>query len=518
MSYKPTMLIIMDGWGIGDGRDVTHDAIAMAKTPNVTALSKHFPYTSLQASGEAVGLPEGQMGNSEVGHLNIGAGRVVYQELTRINKAIRQGEFRTNETLLEACQAAKTPGQALHLLGLVSDGGVHSLITHLFALLTLAKEQGVPKVFVHALLDGRDTSPGSALGFVAELEDKLVKEGLGQIATVSGRYYTMDRDNRWDRVEKGYRAMLHSEGFQAESGVKAVQAAFDRGETDEFVEPTVICDDRGKPVGPVRPGDVMIMFNYRTDRMREISHALIDEDFDGFMRQDDKAPGIRLYTMTQYDVSLPVKVVYPPQDLKNTLGEVVSQAGLRQLRIAETEKYPHVTFFFNGGDEAPNPNEDRILIPSPMVATYDLQPEMSAPQIGATVNEKIRSGLYDLIVLNYANPDMVGHSGLMQATIQAVETVDTWVGKNVEEVLAQGGVVLITADHGNAETMWDCDGEGPCTYHSSQPIPFILVGPDFVGRKLRAGGSLQDIAPTILEVMGLEKPCEMTGVSLLYNP
>lgn len=515
MPNKPTMLIIMDGWGIGDGEDPSHDAIAQAKTPNFTALKGQYPYTSLLSSGEAVGLPLGQMGNSEVGHLNIGAGRVVYQELTRINKAIRTGEFRTNAVLTEASRTAKEQNKALHLLGLVSDGGVHSEISHIFALLAMAKEQGAPRVFVHVLLDGRDTPPGSALGFVKELEEKMELDGSGRIATVSGRYYTMDRDNRWERVEKGYRAMLDSEGFLASSGVEAVEAAFARGETDEFVQPTVIIGSDGQPVGPVREGDVMIMFNYRTDRMREISHALIDEEFEGFMRRDDKAPGIQLYTMTQYDATLPVKVAFPPTDLSHTLGEVVSRAGLRQLRIAETEKYPHVTFFFNGGEETPNPNEDRILIPSPKVATYDLQPEMSAPQIGETVNEKIRSGVYDLIILNYANPDMVGHTGLMPATIKAVETVDTWVGKNVEAVLAQGGVVLITADHGNAETMWDCDGDGPCTYHTSRPVPFILVGKEYAGRKLREGGSLQDVAPTILQIMGLEQPAEMTGESLL---
>lgn len=515
MPNKPTMLIIMDGWGIGDGKDPSHDAIVQAKTPNFTALKEQYPYTSLLSSGEAVGLPMGQMGNSEVGHLNIGAGRVVYQELTRINKAIRTGEFRTNAVLTEACRTAREQNKALHLLGLVSDGGVHSEISHIFALLDMAKEQGAPQVFVHVLLDGRDTPPGSALGFVKELEVKMEREGTGRIATVSGRYYTMDRDNRWERVEKGYRAMLDSEGFRASSGGEAVEAAFARGETDEFVQPTVIIGSDGQPVGPVRAGDVMIMFNYRTDRMREISHALVDEEFEGFMRRDGKAPGIQLYTMTQYDATLPVKVAFPPTDLSHTLGEVVSRAGLRQLRIAETEKYPHVTFFFNGGDETPNPNEDRILIPSPKVATYDLQPEMSAPQIGETVNEKIRSGVYDLIILNYANPDMVGHTGLMPATIKAVETVDTWVGKNVEAVLAQGGVVLITADHGNAETMWDCDGEGPCTYHTSRPVPFILVGKEYAGRKLREGGSLQDVAPTILQIMGLEQPAEMTGESLL---
>jgi 2,3-bisphosphoglycerate-independent phosphoglycerate mutase len=523
------MLIIMDGWGLGDGLEPEGNAIAQAHTPNIDRLLEQYPSTSLTASGEAVGLPAGQMGNSEVGHLNIGAGRVVYQDLTRINQAIAKGSFRANPVLNEACEAVKASGKALHLLGLVSDGGVHSQLDHLYALLEVAKAHQLPKVFVHALLDGRDTPPTSGLQYMEELENKLQKEGLGKVATVCGRYYSMDRDQRWERVAKGYHLMFAGEGLHAYSGTQAVANAYDRGETDEFVEPTVIMTADNQPVGTIEPGDSLIMFNYRTDRLRQMSHAIVDEDFAGFDRSksgQDKAgqgnsgqgnppPDIKLYTMTQYDASLPVPVLFPPQSMVNTLGEVVGRLGLRQLRIAETEKYAHVTFFFNGGQETPNPLEDRILIPSPKVATYDLQPEMSAAEVGQRVNEEIRKGIYDLIVLNYANPDMVGHTGSIPATIKAVETVDYWVGQNVAEVLEQGGVVLIMADHGNAETMRLPGTCNVCTAHSCQPVPFILVGKDFVGRKLRSCGALEDVAPTILELLDIVQPEEMTGRSLL---
>lgn len=512
MPYKPTLLIIMDGWGMGEGLDPAGNAIALAKTPNMDRLIEQFPFTTLQASGEAVGLPEGQMGNSEVGHLNIGAGRVVYQDLTRINQAIAKGTFKANPVLNEACEKVIAEGKALHFLGLVSDGGVHSQMSHLYALLELAKAKGVLKVFVHVLLDGRDTPPTSGLQYVKELENKLELEGLGKIATVCGRYFTMDRDKRWERVAKGYELMFAGKGLHAYSGTQAVANAYDRNETDEFIQPTVILDANGQPIGIIEPGDSLIMFNFRTDRLRQISHAIVDKDFAEFERV---YPNVNLYTMTQYDVTLPVQVVFPPQSMDNTLGEVVSRLGLRQLRIAETEKYAHVTFFFNGGVEEPNPLEDRILISSPKVATYDLKPEMSAAEAGQRVNDEIHKGIYDLIVLNYANPDMVGHTGDIPATIKAVETVDYWVGKNVETVLEAGGVALIMADHGNAETMLVPGTCEVCTAHSCQPVPFILVGRDFVGRKLRCGGALEDVAPTILELLDIVQPEEMTGRSLI---
>ncbi len=558
MPYKPVMLIIMDGFGIGDGSDPAHDATVQARTPCLDRLKAAYPYTTLEASGGAVGLPEGQMGNSEVGHLNIGAGRVVYQDLTRINLAVRDGSIMANAHLLEACQKAKAESRPLHLLGLVSNGGVHSQMSHLYALLELAKSQSVPQVYVHALLDGRDTPPQSALGFIRELEERMSREGLGRIATVGGRYYTMDRDKRWDRVEKGYRALAYGQGLKAASAVDAVLSAYGQGVTDEFIEPTVIVSDScrtgaavpgqtagsgilpgiagsaspagglndayaegafcsavddGQPLAVINDGDPLIMFNFRTDRLREICHAFTDRDFPYFSRKNPCRPFI--VTMTQYEACLPVKAAFPPQNLENTLGQTVAWAGGRQLRIAETEKYAHVTFFFNGGVDVPNEKEDRILIPSPKVATYDMQPEMSAPEVGAAVNEQILSGKYDLIILNYANPDMVGHTGVMTAAIKAVETVDYWVGKNVAAVLQMGGAVLVTADHGNAETMWDPRNNSPQTCHSCRPVPCILAAeaaPD-----LRSGGALCDLAPTILELMGIVQPPEMTGRSLIRH-
>lgn len=540
MTYKPVMLIIMDGFGIGDGKDPAHDATLQAKTPCLDRLKAAYPYTALEASGEAVGLPQGQMGNSEVGHLNIGAGRVVYQDLTRIDRAVRDGSIFANARLLSACQKAKAENRPLHLLGLVSNGGVHSQMSHLYALLELAKAESVPQVYVHALLDGRDTPPSSALGFIRELEERMRRENLGRVATVTGRYYTMDRDKRWDRVEKGYRALVYGEGLRAASAADAVQAAYDRGVTDEFVEPTVIAADScqagsaaqnaqnaldtagafcsavddGRPLAVIKDGDPLIMFNFRTDRLREICHVFTDKEFPYFERGIPCRPSI--VTMTQYEAGLPVEVAFPPQSLTNTLGEAVARAGRRQLRIAETEKYAHVTFFFNGGVDAPNENEDRILIPSPKVATYDMKPEMSAPEVGAAVNEQIETGKYDLIILNYANPDMVGHTGVMPAAIKAVETVDYWVGQNVDAVLSQGGAALICADHGNAETMWDAENNGPHTAHSCRPVPCVLAAKD--APPLRPGGALCDLAPTLLELMGVVKPGEMTGKSLLSHP
>ncbi|MCL1805368.1 MAG: 2,3-bisphosphoglycerate-independent phosphoglycerate mutase [Clostridiales bacterium] len=514
MSYKPVMLIIMDGWGVAPPEaDKRYDATAVAPTPGIDRLRAAYPSTALAASGEDVGLPEGQMGNSEVGHLNIGAGRVVYQELTRINLAVRDGSFFANPVLNEACQKAKDEDKPLHLIGLVSDGGVHSEMTHLYALLELAKKHELDRVYIHALLDGRDTPPKSGLGYIRELEEKIKEIGAGEIATVAGRYYTMDRDKRWDRVQKGYDALVYAHGQMVSSAALVVERAYAKGETDEFVTPSVIIDGRGVPLTTIQGGDPVIMFNFRTDRLRELSHVFTDKDFNVFIRAEDHEPW--LVTMTEYEEGLPARVAFPPESLGATLGRVAADRGLKQLRIAETEKYAHVTFFFNGGEEQPLSGEDRILIPSPKVATYDLQPEMSAPEVGAAVIDNIRGGKYDLIVLNYANPDMVGHTGVMDAAIKAVETVDGWVGRTVDAVLEAGGAVIVTADHGNVELMWDDDTGEPVTAHSCNPVPCILIGAGLEGKKLRDGGKLADIAPTLLELLGLPQPGEMTGASLI---
>jgi len=507
------MLIILDGWGLSE--QAAGNAIALAEKPCYERLLDKYPHAVLECSGESVGLPEGQMGNSEVGHLNIGAGRVVYQELTRIDRAVRTGEFRQNPVLAEAMEKASLENKALHLMGLLSDGGVHSHINHLFALLDMAKAKGLEEVFIHVLLDGRDVPPANAGEYIAALEDKLKELGTGKIATVTGRYYTMDRDKRWDRVEKGYRAMAAGEGVMACIASEALQKAYDLKVTDEFVEPTVIVDGKGEPVGRIKPGDVMIMFNFRADRARQISHAFTDPDFKAFER-----PGgylnLHYVCFTQYDITLNAKIAFPPQNLDNTLGEVVSDAGLKQLRIAETEKYAHVTFFFNGGLEEPYPGEDRVLIPSPKVATYNLQPEMSAFKVTEKVIEMIKAKDYDLIVMNYANPDMVGHTGQLQAAVEAVETVDTCLHSVIAPVLDRGGIILITADHGNAELMLDPQTQQPLTAHTSNMVPVILVGKELENIVLK-NGSLKDIAPTVLELMGLEKPLEMTGESLIIR-
>ncbi len=513
MSYKPVMLIIMDGWGIGREDLKEYDATVVGNTPNMDRLKNRYPFTTLLASGEDVGLPQGQMGNSEVGHLNIGAGRIVYQELTRIDKSIREGDFYANPVLNQACQKAKNEEKPLHLLGLLSDGGVHSQMTHLYALLELAKTYELPRVYIHVLLDGRDTPPKSGLGYVRRLEEKIKEIGIGQIASVSGRYYTMDRDKRWDRIQKGYNALVFADAEKASSAVEAVKKAYARGETDEFVTPTSICDSQGRLLTSIQGGDPLIMYNFRTDRLRELCHAFCDDVFTAFDRPENYQPW--LVTMTQYEAGLPVAVAFPPQSLENTLGQVVASHGLKQLRIAETEKYAHVTFFFNGGMETPNDGEARILIPSPKVATYDLQPEMSAPEVGETVIDNIRSGKYDMIILNYANPDMVGHSGIMSAAVKAVEAVDFWVGKTVEAVLDAGGAAIITADHGNVEMMWDPDTQGPMTAHSLSPVPCILAGAGLEQVKLRQDGRLADLAPTLLELLHLPQPAEMTGQSLI---
>ncbi|MCR4441648.1 MAG: 2,3-bisphosphoglycerate-independent phosphoglycerate mutase [Peptococcaceae bacterium] len=513
MAYKPAVLIILDGWGVSGKKE--GNAVAAARKPCFESLLAQYPNAVLEASGESVGLPEGQMGNSEVGHLNIGAGRIVYQELTRINRAIRTGEFQKNPVLTEAMDKAAQGGKNLHLMGLLSDGGVHSHIDHLFSLLEMAAARGLKKVFVHALLDGRDVPPANAGEYVRALEEKMRELKTGKIATVTGRYYTMDRDKRWDRVEKGYRAMVEGEGLKASMALEAVEKAYEMKLTDEFVKPTVIVDNEGRPVGLVQPQDVMIMFNFRADRARQISYAFTEPGFKAFARSGGFL-GLHYVCFTQYDAALEAPVAFPPQNLDNTLGEVVSKAGLRQLRIAETEKYAHVTFFFNGGLEEPYPGEDRVLIDSPKVATYNLQPEMSAPGITGKAVEMIDEQDYDLVVINYANPDMVGHTGQFAAAVKAIETVDRCMKKVIEKVVEKGGACLITADHGNAECMLDTETRQPVTAHTCNLVPVILAGRGTQKMRLRSG-SLQDIAPTVLELMDIEKPVEMTGESLIIK-
>ncbi len=502
---KPLTLIIMDGFGINP--DSYGNAIKAAKTPNLTRLFGENPTTKIGASGMDVGLPDGQMGNSEVGHTNMGAGRIVYQELTRITKAFADGDAAQNEALVSAMDAAKKPGASLHLIGLLSDGGVHSHIGHLFGLLDMAKNSGVQNVYVHAFMDGRDVPPTSGKDFVAELQDKLTALGVGRIATVAGRYYAMDRDNRWERVEKAYAAMVYGEGVQNADPVAAVEASYAADVTDEFIVP-VVCAGTD---GTIKENDAVVFFNFRPDRAREITRTLVDPDFAGFDRKNGFFP-LTYVCMTQYDATMPnVQVAFKPQVLTNTLGEYLSNNGLTQLRIAETEKYAHVTFFFNGGVEKEYPGEDRALIHSPKVATYDLQPEMSAYQVCDEVVSRIKSGKYDVIILNYANCDMVGHTGVFEAAVKAVEAVDECVGRTVEATLAMGGTAFITADHGNADKMLEPDGS-PFTAHTTNPVPFCVVGTPC---KLRTGGCLADIAPTMLQVLGLPQPAEMTGKSLM---
>jgi 2,3-bisphosphoglycerate-independent phosphoglycerate mutase len=508
MAKKPVMLMILDGFGISD--KVDGNAVRAAHKPNYDALFQKYPHTQLGASGMDVGLPEGQMGNSEVGHLNIGSGRIIYQELTRITKAVADGDFFTNSAFLEAIENAIRNNSSLHLLGLLSDGGVHSHISHLKALLKLAHEKGLKKVFVHGFLDGRDVPPSSALGFVLEIEKYMKELGTGKIATISGRYYAMDRDNRWERVQLAYDAMVLGKGETALSGAEAVEKSYHDNKTDEFVLPTVISKD-GKPSGKIENNDSVIFFNFRPDRAREITRAINDKEFQGFKRE---TLNLHYVTFTQYDKTLQgVHVAYTPDSFENTLGEYVSKKGKKQLRIAETEKYAHVTFFFNGGVEAPNSNEDRGLIPSPKVATYDLQPEMSAYEVCDEVVKRIDSDEYDMIILNFANPDMVGHTGVFEAAKKAIEAVDVCLGKTVERILSKDGTVFITADHGNAETMIDFSTGEPMTAHTTEPVPFIYVAKD--AKPMRESGILADIAPTMLQVMGLEVPKEMTGKTLI---
>lgn len=512
MAKPMTALIILDGFG--KNPQTEGNAIAQAKTPNLDALFAKYPNTTLQASGLAVGLPEGQMGNSEVGHLNIGAGRVVYQELTRITKSIKDGDFFENPAFLQAMKHAKDTGHALHLFALCSDGGVHSHLNHFLALAEMAKRQGLEKVYLHCFMDGRDVPPKSGKGFIETVQAKLAELGVGKIATVIGRYYAMDRDNRWERVEQAYNAMVLGQGVYGEDAAAMVQKSYDAGDTDEFIKPIVITEN-GAPVATIQPEDSVIFANFRPDRAREITRSLLYEDFDGFERKNGWFP-LTYVSMTQYDVTFgdKLEVAFKPETLKNTLGEYLASQGKTQLRIAETEKYAHVTFFFNGGVEKENPGEDRALIPSPKVATYDLQPEMSAYEVADEAVKRIESGRYDVMILNFANPDMVGHTGVMEAAIKAVETVDACAGKVIDAVLATGGAVLLTADHGNAEKMVDENG-GPMTAHTTSLVPLLLADPQHPDRKLKDGGALCDLSPTLLALMGLAQPAEMTGESLL---
>ncbi|MDO4831530.1 MAG: 2,3-bisphosphoglycerate-independent phosphoglycerate mutase [Clostridia bacterium] len=501
---KPLLLMILDGFGIGK-HDNTN-AIFNAKKPNIDKLFSSNPITQIGASGMDVGLPDGQMGNSEVGHTNIGAGRIVYQELTRITKTINEDKLKENDAIVGAMDSALKNGTALHLMGLLSSGGVHSHNTHLYGILELAKKKGLDKVYIHAFLDGRDVPPSSAAEFVEECMKETEKIGVGKIATVMGRYYAMDRDNRWDRVEKAYAAMVYGEGVEADCPVCAVKNSYEQGVTDEFVVPAVI-----KGGATINPNDSVIFYNFRPDRAREITRALVDPEFKGFERKNGFFP-LRYVCMTQYDATMPnVEVAFKPQTLNNTMGEYISSLGMDQLRIAETEKYAHVTFFFNGGVEKQYPGEDRILVKSPAVATYDLQPEMSAYEVTDKLVPAIKSGKYDIIILNFANCDMVGHTGVFEAAVKAVEAVDTCVGKVINAVKEMNGVALITADHGNADKMIDDDGE-PFTAHTTNPVPFCVVGYDC---ELREGGRLADIAPTMLQIMNLPQPEEMDGKSLI---
>ena len=512
MSRKPIVLMILDGYGLNDNCD--HNAVCEGKTPIMDQLMSQCPFVKGNASGLAVGLPDGQMGNSEVGHLNMGAGRIVYQELTRITKSIEDGDFFEVAEFLQAVENCKKSGSALHLWGLVSDGGVHSHNTHIYGLLELAKRNGLDKVYVHCFLDGRDTPPASGKSFVEALEAKMKEIGTGKVASVMGRYYAMDRDNRWDRVERAYNAMTKGEGNHVESAAAGIQASYDKGVNDEFVEPFVVTED-GKPLATVKDGDSVIFFNFRPDRAREITRAFCDDEFKGFPRE--KRLNLTYVCFTDYDETIKNKLVaFKKEAILNTFGEFLAQNNMTQARIAETEKYAHVTFFFNGGVEEPNKGEERILVPSPKVATYDLQPEMSAPIVCDKLVEAIKSGKYDVIIINFANPDMVGHTGIEGAAIKAIETVDACVGRTVEAIKETDGIMFICADHGNAEQLLDYETGEPFTAHTTNPVPFILVNAD-PAYKLREGGCLADIAPTLIELMGLKQPKEMTGKSLLVK-
>ena len=507
MDKKTTMLMILDGFGINEKEE--GNAIKMANIPNIKRILKQYPNTILHTSGLDVGLPEGQMGNSEVGHTNIGAGRIVYQELTRITKSIEDGDFFSIPELVTAIENCKKNHSKLHIMGLVSDGGVHSHQRHLFALLELAKRKDFEDVYVHCFLDGRDTPPASAEGYIAELENKMAEKGVGKIATIMGRFYAMDRDKRWNRIQKAYDAMVKGEGEKASSASVAIENSYQKEVFDEFVVPTVICNN-DKPVAKIEENDSVIFFNFRPDRAREITRAIVDEEFDGFERDYFKT---NFVTFTNYDETIKnVSVAFKKDEIKNTFGEIISKHGMTQLRIAETEKYAHVTFFFNGGEEKQYEGEDRILIPSPKVETYDMKPEMSAFEVTENVLNAIHSRKYDSIILNFANPDMVGHTGNVEAVIKALESLDGCVEKIVEAIEEEHGILLITADHGNCEQMIDYKTGEPHTAHTTNPVPLVLVGKDDV--KLKEG-RLADLAPTMLDLMGLEKPEEMTGESLI---
>lgn len=513
MSKKPTVLMILDGYGLNEKTE--GNAVAEANTPVMDGLMRDCPFVKGNASGMAVGLPDGQMGNSEVGHLNMGAGRIVYQELTRITKEIEDGVFFENEALMAAMENCKNNNSDLHLFGLLSDGGVHSHNTHMYALLEMAKRNGIENVYLHAFLDGRDTPPASGKDFVKEAMDKMEEIGVGQVATVMGRYYVMDRDNRWDRVEKAYNALVLGEGETAACGLCAVQNSYDKEETDEFVKPTVIMKD-DKPVATVKEKDSIIFYNFRPDRAREITRAFCDDKFDGFERRKGFF-STTFIAFTEYDVTIPNKIVaFHKVEITNTFGEFLAKNGLKQLRTAETEKYAHVTFFFNGGIEEPNEGEERLLVNSPKVATYDLQPEMSAYKVCDGLVDAIKSDKYDVIIINFANPDMVGHTGIEDAAIKAVEAVDECVGRAVEAIKEVDGQMFICADHGNAEQLVDYESGAPFTAHTINPVPFILVNYD-EKYTLREGGCLADIAPTLIQMMGLQQPEEMTGKSLLVK-
>ena len=511
MSNGKVALIILDGYGIGEPND--GNAIYMAQTPVMDGLLQRWPHTKLSASGLDVGLPDGQMGNSEVGHTNIGSGRVVFQDLPRITKAIEDGTFFENPVYAAALDNAAN-GKALHILGLLSDGGVHSHITHLYALLELAKRNGIKNVYVHGFMDGRDTAPDGGKEFISQLSDKMEELGVGQIASIMGRYYVMDRDNRWDRVEAAYNALVKGEGNEAECAKCAIAASYEDGKTDEFVVPTVVKKD-GKPLATIKDGDSVICFNFRPDRAREITRCFCDDEFTGFDRGARKK--VHYVCFTDYDVTIGNKyVAFKKEKITNTFGEFLAANNKTQARIAETEKYAHVTFFFNGGVEEPNKGEDRILVKSPKVATYDLQPEMSAPEVCDKLTDAIRSDKYDVIIINFANPDMVGHTGIESAVVKAIETVDTCVGKAVEALKEVDGTMFICADHGNAEQLIDYKTGEPFTAHTTNPVPFILVNYDDA-YTLKEGGKLCDIVPTLIEIMGMEKPKEMTGESLLVK-
>lgn len=510
---KPTVLMILDGYGLNDRKD--GNAVAEAKTPVMDRLMAEYPFVKGNASGMAVGLPEGQMGNSEVGHLNMGAGRIVYQELTRITKEIQDGTFFENPALLKAVENCKKNDSALHMFGLLSDGGVHSHNTHLYGLLELAKRNGLSKVYVHCFLDGRDTPPASGKGYAEDLEAEMKKIGVGKIASVTGRYYAMDRDNNYDRVKMAYDALTKGEGLTAEGGPAGIQASYDRGETDEFVKPTVVLTD-GAPTALIKDGDSVIFFNFRPDRAREITRSFCDDDFKGFDRGNRL--NLTYVCFSDYDPTIPNKeIAFHKISVTNTFGEWLAANHMKQARIAETEKYAHVTFFFNGGVEEPNEGEDRILVNSPKdVATYDLKPQMSAYEVCDKLVEAIKSGKYDVIIINFANPDMVGHTGVEAAAIKAVEAVDECVGRAVEAIKEVDGQMFICADHGNAEQLVDYETGAPFTAHTTNPVPFIIVNVD-PAYTLRENGCLADIVPTMIEMMGMKQPEEMTGKSLLMK-